>query len=851
MVESIQSNVSLFLTTKQSPKSRAEDTPKNTNAGDRSIDLDVANLLQIANNECVLLYSIGTEINKLLSDLFLKDKEILNLRNMVTSLSATIAYFYNKMQKINGPKAFEAFCQCASKSYLATQKSIKKVKKEKSKSYVHKLGAAESSHVELKKKFRELEEENKTLKDTINQANNELEKFHQQANGYIYEKEEYKRKYREAQKNYTKLQGEHAVAKLSWETTRSANDGAIKALKNDNKALLDEILKIRRENELMIQAKNESIEAMHISLTGNNHQVISEYSLLDSEDESSLTVDIDGIIEAPQSTPEPERKSVKWDPEVHATESHYQNSIKNFQVTVGLCELPVRPENDLQMKRQSSNEGSTCPSSCVGIRLLQKLQTQRDEEKEKHKLEVDNLKKTILELENGLVSSKYDAGKGYDTLNGRFIESKHPCETFRQFMNVEYTANDLLICNEDHFQNLERELQEKYEILMAKNQRRISDVDSQNIQLKKKVSQLLKQVSLYENSKLLNEELTEHCQQGKCKGELIKLKDKLIVIRELLHQKVDQHTRLETEYQEQNELLSEARRTLLENKAQYENEVSVLQSTVAELKEQLTVAEEACEKLREDYKFSQTRVEEYTQLYENLKEKLQSAQSDVTNLNTSIGQLQADGSDLKKELQMKNEEITKVKVQMNRLNAGEQQVLTLQAELENVFKQLNLLKAKNEALYMELCEVKQAAATYSHRNKSNEFRVNQYFREIQLLQKIRTELVAKNQACVEEIDYFRSAYSELYKKYETVLREIETLRHQTRLRGGCHAISDEIVHFQHGIDDEANDCYSIDNEDMLPNFWIEKVNNMTEELETSSEYWESKLSDHCLLTKDQ
>lgn len=180
----IQSNVALFLSGKESPNPCREDTTKN-NSDNRSIDLDVANLLQIANNECVLLYSIGTEINKLLSDLFLKDKEILNLRNMVTSLSATIAYFYNKMQKINGPKAFEAFCKCASKSYLATQKSIKKVKKDKLKSNVHKLGAAESSHVELTKKFKALEEENKTLKNMINQANIELEKFHEQANGYV------------------------------------------------------------------------------------------------------------------------------------------------------------------------------------------------------------------------------------------------------------------------------------------------------------------------------------------------------------------------------------------------------------------------------------------------------------------------------------------------------------------------------------------------------------------------------------------------------------------------------------------------------------------------------------------
>lgn len=503
---------------------------------------------------------------------------------------------------------------------------------------------------------------------------------------------------------------------------------------------------------------------MQISLREHDYNVqcISEISLLDSEDESSVTVDIDEIIQAPHSTPN--RKSVKRNPEVKTTESHYQRSSKNYQVTVGLCELPVQPEDDLQMKRQSSNDGSTCPSSCVGIQLLQKLQTKRDEEKEKHKREVDNLKKTVLELENGLVNSKF---------------------------NVEYTANDLLICNEDHLQNLETELHEKYEILMAENQKRTFDIDSQNIQLKKKISQLLKQLTVYENSKLLNEELTEHCQKGRCKGELMELKDKLIVIRELLHQKVDQHTRLESEFREQNELLSKARRKLLENNTQYENEVSLLQSTVTELKDKLTVAEEASEKLREDYNFSQARVEEYTQLYENLKKKMQTAQSDIKNLNTSISQCQADACGLKKELQMKNEELAKVKMQINRLNADEKEILALKTELENVFKQLNLLKAKNEALYMELCEVKQAAATYSYRNKSNECRVKQYFREIQLLQNIRAELVAKNQAGLEEIDYFRSAYSELYKKYETVIREIETLRNQMRLRGGINSGSRE------------------------------------------------------------
>ncbi|KAK5644928.1 hypothetical protein RI129_006228 [Pyrocoelia pectoralis] len=461
-------------------------------------------------------------------------------------------------------------------------------------------------------------------------------------------------------------------------------------------------------------------------------------------------------------------KSVKWLPILTATAPTYRQSAKTFH--------------------------ADCSPSCTGIQQLKKLQEQRDEEREKHSLEVTNLRQTVLELEKVFVRPQ--------------VTDEDPAND---------TSKENFLIDKEDLQNLEKEIQEEYSKLLLENEKRISDSDSQNKQLKREISQLLDRIREHEKNELLNDERTEDCEKeiDHCKRNLMELKNKLLVIKELLQQKLDQYAQLEIEFREQNESLSDARKTLTENQAQHEGEVSRLQGIVAGLKDELITAEETCQKLREDYKVTQAQVEGYTKLYEDIKEKLQSTENNVMDLNAYICQLQEDGSCLRKDLESKNDEVNEVKAQLSRLKTDEKGVIILKTELDNVFKQHSLLRAKNEALYLELCEIKQAAATYSHRSKINECHIKKFLHEVQVLQTVRAKLTVENQEYVEEINYFRSAYAELYKKYEIVVRQIEELRHYSRLRGGHSASTDKNAYIKRNVNsascsEEDNYNYSID-----------------------------------------
>uniref|UniRef100_A0A1Y1N3C3 Uncharacterized protein n=1 Tax=Photinus pyralis TaxID=7054 RepID=A0A1Y1N3C3_PHOPY len=111
---------------------------------------------------------------------------------------------------------------------------------------------AETGAAELRNMVRGFEDENRTLKDTIFQANRELEKFYEQANTYVVEREEYKRKYAEAQAALDKLQNQFSTAQSRWQSDNKSKEGELERLQKENLKAKGEIDTIRRQSESMV-----------------------------------------------------------------------------------------------------------------------------------------------------------------------------------------------------------------------------------------------------------------------------------------------------------------------------------------------------------------------------------------------------------------------------------------------------------------------------------------------------------------------------------------------------------------------------------------------------------------------
>ncbi|KAF5306413.1 hypothetical protein FQA39_LY08922 [Lamprigera yunnana] len=743
---------------------------------------------------------------------------------------------------------------------------------------------------ELRKKFKESEKENQSLKDTIFQANRELEKLYDQANEYLKERDNFKQKFKSSLDQLDMLKNQNSFDRQQLESQSCIFEETIEKLNNENasiKKVKDELVNIKLQNESLSQAQNETIQALQEAIHEKDKPSLQSKALpFATSDASWLSVsESDKLLD----------KCVDGK-------------------TSNLADVASLMLNKSEFEVCST---STCPPTCYGVEELEKLQKEREIERQKHLKEVDNLKKTIKELEsnssgtettklleevqvkakleisrqrttisnlqdalktcknqldeikqksssdiknlNCVINHLQDANldlevkifeyvqdvailearvlkyqfdfkvptsdvyKENDNLRGKINQLQCECdgmkrivkeakELHKSYVVMQAKTEDFQLEAKVAQQELLRETQMKerdtsciqeLKVRLGEKSCEMSEIDNalrdtekklcwtlcQNNQLKTEMSVLLNHMSHYEQSYADNDERTNVCQQEieVCKESLTELNNKLLMMKDILQQKIDQYSQLESEFCMQNNSLISLKQELCISKKEYEDQICTLHCKIQELQNKLIATESAFKHLQEEYQHCKGQQMNYTcvedQLENELSSTLQASQLEVKNLNSYVTQLQEECSCIKQESTLKEQQIASLKAQIMHLKSSESvelentksDVNELKNELNRTLQQQDILKAKNEALCLQLCETKQTVYVHECENKNIEHHLHQYLCELKHLRKIRDQLEAVNQDYLQELDRLRCSHEELNKNYQKVIASVSIL----------------------------------------------------------------------------
>lgn len=156
----------------------------------------------------------------------------------------------------------------------------------------------------------------------------------------------------------------------------------------------------------------------------------------------------------------------------------------------------------------------------------------------------------------------------------------------RQELLRESKINEIDGARIEEFQKMlnekSREL-ERCQEMLRDAQKKLCWSVCQNNELKTEITDLFQHIDDFQQNYSRNEERTDYCQQeiDLCKCNLTDLKDKLLMMKGLLQQKMDDYGRLENEYRAQNCSLSCLKQKVGDYKMRYEQDVCQLQCTVS------------------------------------------------------------------------------------------------------------------------------------------------------------------------------------------------------------------------------------------------------------------------------
>ncbi|KAK5640543.1 hypothetical protein RI129_011354 [Pyrocoelia pectoralis] len=153
--------------------------------------------------------------------------------------------------------------------------------------------------------------------------------------------------------------------------------------------------------------------------------------------------------------------------------------------------------------------------------------------------------------------------------------------------------------------------------------------------------------------------------------------------------------------------------------------------------------------------------------------------------------------------------------------------------------------------------MQQVATQFKEHDMANEQHVKKCLCEIHHLRNARDQLDAKNQGYLKEIQYLRCAYAQLYENFQKlthVLRSSKGQQHcccKTRLGGGQNVQSgSDLQKFSESTSDPSVKSDDTDELSAIQ-FGVKKGHCITEGLRKSSEFWQNRLSDDFLVSKDE
>ncbi|KAF5283705.1 hypothetical protein FQR65_LT13740 [Abscondita terminalis] len=835
-------------------------------------NMEVISLNDVVGPDLNLFFSLGNQINKMLQDLHNKDKEILNQRDTINLLGKIMHFLFTREKHLQHRTIINYLCE-----YISRFGCNNANKKQKSKNTMHRSADVETDCSELRKRFKELEDENNQLKDTIFQANRELEKFYEQANDYLKERDEYKRLYNESvdaltlaerksmmhEEALSKMNEEHVKIKEEITTCRRQSESLSQAQNETIQALQEAIREKEKASELVPLTSDESWTSTTVSTTTKG-PICSCYSIGPPVDDGTPKdpshIKKDGVsvkeIECPKPYPcagEKLQQDLDAEREIHKKEvdnlkktitelekggldtiksledayeeskleiSHQRITISNLQEALKVCKGQL---DELEKKSSSDMENFThLEYKCVVyFNQIKKLNAFIDHLQETNLgLEVDIFEyvQDVALLESRLLKYQSNFRMGYD-LRNRVKELECECEAMKRIVNeakelhqsyrimqttkedlqveAEYARQELMResqlkgLNEARIQELQQRLGEKTcevsrcDDMLSDMQNKLCWAVCQNNQLKKDVSTLLCHVNNYEQNYIDNDERTDICQQEieVCKENLTDLKDKLLMMKGLLQQKIDEYTQLETKFCAQSKSLACMNEQISLSEQQYEKEICILRCTVEELQNKLLASEANCECLREDYERTQVAMQDYAQMESKLQKEfatnINEAHNEIVTLNTYVNQLQNECSCIKQELKAKEQQIGSAKAQIAHYRMSESADFValqdenkkLRNELNRVVQQHETFQAKNEALCMQLCEVKKSAMSFERQAQMNERHLQKCMYELQHLRDVKDQLEVAN-------DELRCAYKELCARYQEVLVSVPILNNE-------------------------------------------------------------------------
>ncbi|KAF2903682.1 hypothetical protein ILUMI_02477 [Ignelater luminosus] len=361
-------------------------------------------------------------------------------------------------------------------------------------------------------------------------------------------------------------------------------------------------------------------------------------------------------------------------------------------------------------------------------------------------------------------------------------ELQHQLEVIQQELVRETKINHI---NAERIEELQQMLGQKTlevntcEDAIYNTQKKLDITLCCNKELKCELAQLLNQIKDYEQESAISEERSDYCQKEieSCRGNLTELRDKLLKMKDLLNQKIEQNKKLEADFRVQCNTIDCLKKQLEGSKVHYEDDLIDLKHTIQELNEKLTRTENNYQNLHEDYKKSQAQIIEITQREAKLQqensryekefvEKLQVLKMEEARLSECLNQLETESSILRSELMKKD----------HQMNLSQEEIITLKNEANKLYQANNKLQKENEMLTSQIAQLQNTTVISEEQFKEKSAQVDHCLCEIKRLQDEKTSLETKNKNFKKELHSLQHQYRDLDDKYQQLNDSVITLQ---------------------------------------------------------------------------
>ncbi|KAK5646764.1 hypothetical protein RI129_005228 [Pyrocoelia pectoralis] len=529
----------------------------------------------------------------------------------------------------------------------------------------------------------------------------------------------------------------------------------------ENLTLRREVQKLEYDIHLMLQeikSRDSLIEKMQIQIKLLTQE---QKTSADNQHWEEVAPDLkmkENIIEQ-QATEELEEYKRKYEDIQNALttlQCEYDAAKVSWQSRIAVSEdeirMLIRENANIKENRKNCNE------------LVEAIE--RQEEREKHNQEVTNLKQTILELEKRLNDVPLQTEESsLEQANFTILQQRLTISSLQDALTI--CKGELEELHQKSVNNFQTnvQLEQKCLIYLQKIRQLNSLIDylrDANLNLEVNIFEYVQDIAILETQllkyrlkfKLPNKDLID---ENVILNQRIKdLKRNYLAMCNMNKAKIQsreekQHRRCSpnndgTELCIANGLFY-MDKDIIGSKEQFESELYHSQcTTIRELHSKLDCMEQA-----------------YKQLQLEFVNNLQVAQNEITSLNNNVTELRKECCCIRKEVRARDTAVGSVKLSENSQLLMAEEIKVLRNELDKALYQCNVLKGTNDALNLELINIKRIA--FDQQNS-----------ELQCLRNAKIQLQSKNGEYLKEIEELRCSHAQLQQNYQKVVKSVDILQ---------------------------------------------------------------------------